>query len=1025
MKTKSIAALLIGLALLAAAGLLGASAEQAGLARPAYPGTDAPRQWPALGVNVALEQYDSAQRAAALDAMAEAGFSWVRQRFPWDEIEPQPGEFRWAQWDAIVQAVAERNLALVAVLDGAPGWARSPIDADNPLAPPRQRADFGRFAAAFASRYGDRVRFYQVWDEPNIAPHWGARPVDAADYAGLLREAAIQLRAADPDAVVLLAGLAPTVEPGGLNQSDLAFLEALYQAGAAPWFDAAAGQPYGFEQPPAAPADAQALNFGRAELLAEVMRRQGDAGTRLWLTAYGWHAAPAGQAAGDSPWGSVDEATQARWAGEAAEWARRQWPWLGGLAWAWWQPPQPASDPHWGFALVDALGERRPALAALAGWAGQSHALGPGAWPLDNAALQAAGGWRLTAQAADPPQGAQAGNNRLIVPFEGNGLALGVQRGAYWGYLTVTVDGQPANALPKDEAGRANLALYDPLAGEETVTVASGLPEGPHVAEIVATGGWEQWPLRQIIVLNSAEAAQLGAAPWPTWLPWALALAGLFSLALAHPATRRLGLIPLSRLAALLTLLPVLMAFVGQRPAVRYGLLLALLAIAFFTSGWLPAVALGLMGLLFVPFLDAGLFVLALTTPLTLTRISLLGRPVSPPEAVVWLAGAALLVNLLMIRMTRDTGVDMPTDDGTMRRVRLVYPRLRWTALDWGVAALLAVAALSVLAAQNLGVASHELRTVIVSGVLAYGVLRLAPPLTAGRGFDVWPAVWGIGLGAGLVAGWGLSQALTGSGLITAEGVLRVRGPYGSPNNLALYLSHALPILLAVAALANDQRKRLAAALLALLCAAALALTFSKGALLLGVPAAVLFLGFAAGGRWRWLALAAVTLAGLLMLPLFRTERFADLFDLSGGTGFLRLQLWRGAWNMVREHPWLGVGLDNFLYAYRTRYVLPAAWQELNLSHPHNILLDLWTRLGLLGVIVGAWLFGAAFWQGWRGLRRLGGDRRALMLGLLASLVATLAHGLIDNSLFLAELMILFMLSLGLIARLAADNTFS
>ena len=150
MKTKSIAALLIGLALLAAAGLLGASAEQAGLARPAYPGTDAPRQWPALGVNVALEQYDSAQRAAALDAMAEAGFSWVRQRFPWDEIEPQPGEFRWAQWDAIVQAVAERNLALVAVLDGAPGWARSPIDADNPLAPPRQRADFGRF--------GDRTR---------------------------------------------------------------------------------------------------------------------------------------------------------------------------------------------------------------------------------------------------------------------------------------------------------------------------------------------------------------------------------------------------------------------------------------------------------------------------------------------------------------------------------------------------------------------------------------------------------------------------------------------------------------------------------------------------------------------------------------------------------------------------------------------------------------------------------------------------------------------------------------------------
>ncbi len=106
----------------------------------------------------------------------------------------------------------------------------------------------------------------------------------------------------------------------------------------------------------------------------------------------------------------------------------------------------------------------------------------------------------------------------------------------------------------------------------------------------------------------------------------------------------------------------------------------------------------------------------------------------------------------------------------------------------------------------------------------------------------------------------------------------------------------------------------------------------------------------------------------MLLLPLFRTERFAGLLDLQGGTSFFRLQLWRGAWNMIRDHPWLGVGLDNFLYAYRTRYVLPAGWQELNLSHPHNILLDFWTRLGVLGVIAGTWLFGAAFWQGCRAL---------------------------------------------------------
>ncbi len=204
--------------------------------------------------------------------------------------------------------------------------------------------------------------------------------------------------------------------------------------------------------------------------------------------------------------------------------------------------------------------------------------------------------------------------------------------------------------------------------------------------------------------------------------------------------------------------------------------------------------------------------------------------------------------------------------------------------------------------------------------------------------------------------------------------------------------------------------------------AAGLLLTFSKGGLLLGVPAAVLFMGFVAGGRWRWIALGAAAVGLLVLAPFFATERFAGLFDLQGGTSFFRLQLWQGAWNMIKDHPWQGVGLDNFLYAYRTTYVLPTAWQEINLSHPHNIVLDFWTRLGIPGLVVGVWLFVAAFRSGWRSLGQLSGNRRAIVLGLLASLVATLAHGLIDNSLFLVDLMLLFMLTLGLLQRMEPEK---
>ena len=115
----------------------------------------------------------------------------------------------------------------VVVLNGAPAWARAEADAGNPQAPPHERADFGAFAAAVAQRYGDRLRYYQVWHEPNIAPHWGAADVDPAGYLGLLREAAVQIRAADPDAQIVLAALAPTTESGGANLSDITFLDAL------------------------------------------------------------------------------------------------------------------------------------------------------------------------------------------------------------------------------------------------------------------------------------------------------------------------------------------------------------------------------------------------------------------------------------------------------------------------------------------------------------------------------------------------------------------------------------------------------------------------------------------------------------------------------------------------------------------------------------------------------------------------------------------------------------------------------
>ena len=125
---------------------------------------------------------------------------------------------------------------------------------------------------------------------------------------------------------------------------------------------------------------------------------------------------------------------------------------------------------------------------------------------------------------------------------------------------------------------------------------------------------------------------------------------------------------------------------------------------------------------------------------------------------------------------------------------------------------------------------------------------------------------------------------------------------------------------------------------------------------------------------------------------------------------------------MFLDHPLLGVGPDNFLYHYRSRYIHPAAWQEPDLSQAHNVPLDYATRAGVFGLAAGTWLQ-FAFWRLALPLRRLTDpDRRALALGLMGSMVNFLAHGLVDASYFLIDLAFAFFLTLGVVQWLARSE---
>ncbi|HRE46802.1 MAG TPA: beta-galactosidase, partial [Aggregatilineales bacterium] len=260
------------------------------------PATDAalPFRGALPGVNVDLTQYAPEALPAELARIAQAGFVWVRQTFDWALIEPSEGVFDFSAYAPIMDALREiPTLRLVAVLDSTPAWARRPEASDRLYAPPASMAAFATFAAELARRYGDQIDHYQVWDEPNLNTHWGGLDPRPADYAAMLKAVYAAIHAADGTATVIAAGLAPTMETGPRNLSDVVYLEALYAAGAADAFDAAAGKPYGFDHSPDdRTVDANRLNFSRLILLREVMVKHGDGRKPLWGSHFGWNSLP-------------------------------------------------------------------------------------------------------------------------------------------------------------------------------------------------------------------------------------------------------------------------------------------------------------------------------------------------------------------------------------------------------------------------------------------------------------------------------------------------------------------------------------------------------------------------------------------------------------------------------------------------------------------------------------------------------------------------------------------------------------
>ena len=195
----------------------------------------------------------------AILSTKQLGFNWIKQQVQWKIFEPQPGNINFERLDWIrAEADQQQGVSILLSVLAAPDWAREAGFDASVVGPPRDNASFARFVGSLAARYcRSSVRAIEVWNEQNLHYEWGNKPINAAEYVQLLKEASAAIRAACPSMLVVSG--APT--PAGTNRrpdgfvlaiDDLEYLKQMIQLGMLNYVDAVGAHPSGYNVPPQA-----------------------------------------------------------------------------------------------------------------------------------------------------------------------------------------------------------------------------------------------------------------------------------------------------------------------------------------------------------------------------------------------------------------------------------------------------------------------------------------------------------------------------------------------------------------------------------------------------------------------------------------------------------------------------------------------------------------------------------------------------------------------------------------------------
>jgi len=213
-----------------------------------------------------------------VELVQQAGVSWARVNgLLWGEVEPVEGVRSWEVMvglDEKLAAISAAGIRTILVVRDTPVWAQEVAGMDcGPITPEKLQA-FATFVQDAVARYSKppyNVHYWELWNEPDVDPLWV--PADSPFgcwgdindhqyfggeyYAEMLRSVYLQIKGADPQAVVLVGGLLldcdpvipPETAPGSGSFRDCTpsrFLEGVLENGGGDYFDGVSFHAYDY-----------------------------------------------------------------------------------------------------------------------------------------------------------------------------------------------------------------------------------------------------------------------------------------------------------------------------------------------------------------------------------------------------------------------------------------------------------------------------------------------------------------------------------------------------------------------------------------------------------------------------------------------------------------------------------------------------------------------------------------------------------------------------------------------------------